>query len=269
MKITEAIRHRRSVRTFDGNALRPEDAQRILEFAQTADSPYEIPIRWRLLDGERDGLNAPVITGCRNYIAGKLMRVPHAEEAFGFAFERVLLYAQTLGIGSTWIAGTMNRRAFEKEMELAEGEVMPCISPLGYPTEKMSLRETMMRKGVGADARLPFDELFFDGSFDSVLTPDRAGDFSLPFAMVRLAPSAVNKQPWRIVLDHGKVHFYERQNRGYVSDGWDLQKIDLGIAMCHFALSAEECGLDVRFRLEDPGLSAPEGTRYIATYETA
>ena len=35
----------------------------------------------------------------------------------------------------------------------------------------------------------------------------------------------------RVVLKDGKAHFYEKQNGGYVaSDGWDLQKIDLGIA---------------------------------------
>jgi len=38
---------------------------------------------------------------------------------------------------------------------------MPCVSPLGYPAEKMSLRETLMRKGIQADKRMDFDRLFF------------------------------------------------------------------------------------------------------------
>ena len=41
-------------------------------------------------------------------------------------------------------------------MRLPDAEVMPCVSPLRYPAEKMSLRETMMRKGVMADSRLDF-----------------------------------------------------------------------------------------------------------------
>ena len=85
--------------------------------------------------------------------------------------------------------------------------------------------------------------------------------------MVRLAPSAVNKQPWRVVLKDGKAHFYEKHNGGYVaSDGWDLQKIDLGIALCHFAAAIEECGKKAIFAVEDPGIEVPDGVQYIGTY---
>lgn len=59
----------------------------------------------------------------------------------------------------------MNRTAFGQAMELAEDEIMPCASPLGYPAKKMSLRESMMRKGIKADERLPFEALFFEGAF--------------------------------------------------------------------------------------------------------
>ena len=90
-----------------------------------------------------------------------MQRLPHAEEAFGYVFERVVLFTEAKGIGTTWIGGTMDRGAFERAMGLEEGEVMPCVSPLGYPARKMSLRETMMRKGVKADSRLPFEALFF------------------------------------------------------------------------------------------------------------
>ena len=144
----EIIRKRRSVRTFDGAALRPEDARKIAEFSEKVENPYDIPITWRLLDAGRSGLSSPVIAGAGTYIAGKMRRVPHAEEAFGYTFEKIVLFAWSLGVGTTWIAGTMNRGAFEKAMELSEGEVMPCVSPLGYPAEKMSLRESVMRKGV-------------------------------------------------------------------------------------------------------------------------
>ena len=47
---------------------------------------------------------------------------------------------------------------------------------------------------------------------------------------------------------------------------WDIQKIDMGIALAHFALAAEECGRSVRFCVEEPGLSVPANTEYIATY---
>ena len=267
MTAIEAIRSRRSVRTFDGTALRTEDAQKILDYAQTVDNPYHIPITWKILDAEQYGLSSPVIVGTDCYIAGKLQRVPHAEEAFGYAFEKIVLFAESLGIGTTWIAGTMNRDAFERAMELADGEVMPCVSPLGYPAKKMSVREAMMRRGVKADSRIAFGELFFDGSFGKPLTESAAGSLKDILEAVRLAPSAVNKQPWRAVVCEGKAHFYEKRTRGYVAEnGWDLQLIDMGIALCHFEAAAEECGLGVSFEIADPGLPGQGDMQYIATY---
>ena len=265
MEATECMRTRRSVRTFNGEPLRTEDAQKIMAFAETAENPYGLPITWVLLDAKKTGLSSPVIVGEDTYIAGKMMRAPHAEEAFGYSFERIVLFAESIGVGTTWIAGTMDRSAFEKAVSLGTGEVMPCVSPLGYPADKMSLRESMMRKGVRADNRSPFSDLFFDGSFDRPLPAERAGQWQIALEAVRLAPSAVNKQPWRAVVCGDRVHFYEARSKVRVNVDWDIQKIDLGIALCHFALAAEECRLPISFLLEDPGLSVPANTAYIAT----
>ena len=266
MQGMELIRHRRSVRTFDGRALKAEDAQRILERAAAMENPWGIPVEWKLLSAKAQGLSSPVIVGADSWIAGKLRRVPHAEEAFGYAFERLVLYAESLGIGTTLIAGTMDRPAFERAMALGPDEVMPCVSPLGYPAERMSLRETMMRKGVRADSRLDFSALFYDGSFTAPLTPARAGALQDALEMLRWAPSAVNKQPWRIVVKDGYAHFYEKKDKGYTSkDNWDIQKIDMGIAMCHFALGLEEAGKAVDFEISDPGIETTDKIRYIAS----
>ena len=270
----ELVRHRRSVRTFDGKPLLPEDAEKILSFAEKIETPYGIPITWKLLSAREKGLSAPVIAGADTYIAGKLTRCQHAEEAFGYAFEKLVLYAESLGIGTTWIAGTMDRAAFERAMDVQPNEAMPCVSPLGYPAEKMSLREIMMRKGVRADSRLKFSELFFDRRFDAPLSDEPSenapaaasgGNVSMRdvLEMIRLAPSAVNKQPWRVVLDGNRAHFYEKKNKGYTdTSGWDLQKVDVGIALYHFAFGMQE---KVRLSIADPGIEAPADTVYIAT----
>lgn len=267
MSILDIIRKRRSVRTFDGNALKPDDARRLIDFCGGVENPYAIPITWKLLDAGEYGLSSPVIVGTDTFIAGKMCRDPHAEEAFGYAFEKIVLYAESIGVGTTWIAGTMNRDAFERALALAPGEVMPCVSPIGYPAKKMSLRETMMRKGVKADSRLAFEKLFFDGGFETPLTEEKAGALKDVLEAVRLAPSAVNKQPWRVVICGDKAHFYEKRSKGYVSgEGWDIQKIDMGIALCHFELAAKECGLDAAFEIADPGLRLADDTVYIASY---
>ena len=266
MGAMELIRSRRSVRSFDGKPLTPAELDGLLKCASEAKTPFDLPIEWRILNAKEHGLTSPVITGTDTWIAGKLRRAPHAEEAFGFAFERVVLYAQSVGIGTTWIAGTMDRPAFERAMELAEGEVLPCVSPLGHPAAKLSIREALMRKGVKADVRLPFGELFFDGGFDKPLTVETAGTLAETLEMVRWAPSAVNKQPWRVVLTENAAHFYEKRGKGFVdATGWDIQKIDIGIAMCHFACGLEEQGRKYDFTFDDPGLGHGEDTGYVAT----
>ena len=55
-----------------------------------------------------------------------MTRAPHAEEAFGYSLERIVLFAESIGVGTTWIAGTMDRSAFEKAISLQAGDVMPC-----------------------------------------------------------------------------------------------------------------------------------------------
>ena len=161
----------------------------------------------------------------------------------------------------------MDRAAFERAMELGADEMMPCMSPLGYPAKKMSIKEGLMRKGVKADSRNPFESMFFDSSFSSPLTPEKAGRLAHPLEMVRWAPSATNRQPWRVVATRKGAHFYLKHTKGFVSKAaGDMQKIDMGIALCHFALAAEESGLDAEFCISDPEIAAAPDTEYIASY---
>ena len=114
---------------------------------------------------------------------------------------------------------------------------------------------------------LPFASLFFDGTFDTPLSESKASTLKNALEAVRLAPSAVNKQPWRAVVDGDTVHFFEKRSKGHAGDdGWDLQKVDLGIALCHFELAAQSCGLQSVFTVCDPAIALPENTRYIASY---
>ena len=265
MTILEQIRHRKSVRTYNGEPLSREDQKKIMDFAGTVRNPFGLDITFRLLNAKESGLSSPVIVGADCYLAGKLRREPHAAEAFGYSFERIVLYADALGIGTVWIGGTMNRSAFERAMEVRADEVMPCVSPLGYPAEKRSLRETMMRSGIKADTRMAFGDLFYEGDFSVPLAEGRFPELDTALEAVRLAPSAVNKQPWRIVTDGKTAHFYEKHSRGYTdSSGWDMQRIDIGIAMAHFELGTGDRQLHLT--VQDPGIKVPEQMEYIASW---
>lgn len=264
--ISDIIMQRKSVRTYDGQGLKDEDRKRILEYIETIENPYGIPITFQLLDAKEFGLSSPVLSGEQLYVAAKVEKVPHAEEAFGYSFEKLVLYAWSLGIGTVWIGGTMNRSVFENAVGLKENEMMPCVSPLGYPAKKRSVRESLMRKGVKADDRMRFEDLFFEESLETPLTVQKAKDAANALELVRWAPSAVNKQPWRVIAKGDTYHFYEKKDKGYVSDAaGDLQKIDVGIALCHFMLGLEAEQKTAEFVLSDPDIEIRPDMEYIAS----
>ena len=269
-ELYDIIKSRKSVRTFDGKLISAKDRERLEKYIQTITDPFGIPVRFVLLDAREYGLSSPVLSGETLFVAGKVGKVPYGDVAFGYAFEKLVLYAWSLGIGTTWIGGTMKRELFEKAAGLSGGEMMPCVSPLGYPAKKRSIREIMMRKGVGADSRLPADKIFFDGAWDTGLPAAKQAPIAQLIEMVRLAPSVVNKQPWRIIVSGGDFHFYEKRDKGYAGEKTgDLQKIDVGIALCHFVMGLEEKGERPEVSVADPGFAVPEDAEYIATVRTA
>lgn len=257
---------RKSVRTYDGTGLRDEDLLKLKEYADNIETPFGIKAEFRFLDAEKYGLKSPVLAGEKIYVAGKTEVVPYADVSFGYAFEKIVIKAQSMGIGTVWIAGTMNREAFEKAMELKENEAMLAVSPLGYPG-KRSIKESLMRKGVKADSRKNAVDLFFLDSYENPVLGYVSEDLRACLETVRWAPSAVNKQPWRAVIQQGMVHFYEHHDKGYIHpNGIDLQKVDLGIALCHFDLALTEKGIEHEIVMEDPRLEIPQDVEYIATF---
>ena len=49
MDITELIRTRKSVRTFDGRAVSEEDREKLSGYIRTIDNPYGIPVKFVML----------------------------------------------------------------------------------------------------------------------------------------------------------------------------------------------------------------------------
>ena len=262
------IRKRKSVRTYDGKGLAEEDLQKLNDYIREVKNPFGVPVCMKILEAAKHGITSPVVTGEKYYLAGKVRRVENCDAAFGYSFEKACLYALSLGLGTVIIAGTMNRQAVERAMDVAEDEVLPAASPIGRPAEKRSVRETIMRRAIRADDRLPFGELFFDGSFGMPLTEEKAGIYARALQMVRLSPSAVNRQPWRAVVAGDRIDFYEEQTMKETALG-DVQKVDLGIALCHFDLSLEEDGIrGTFFAAED--VKAHDGNRhYILSWRKA
>lgn len=263
--IKEIIKKRTSVRTYDERPLTGEDREKLEKFLDELDNPFDTKIEFRFLDGKTHKLSSPVIVGCNFYIAAKVTACDLGEVAYGYSFEKFCLYAASLGIGTVMLGGTLSRKSFEKAMELTESEIMPIASPVGYPAEKKSLRERMMRKAIKADERQPFEKLFFEDSFDFGLTKESAGRFADALEMVRLAPSAVNKQPWRVVKCGDTLHFFKKKSLG-ASESFDMQKIDIGIALAHFDLALKEDGISGSFMAKEPSFEVDDSMEYMVSF---
>lgn len=264
----ELVKSRRSVRTFDGN--KPESAviEELKAYSDNVNNPYGIKVRFEFLDAKENGLSSPVLSGENLYVSAIVQKSEHAEEAYGYSFQALLMEAHKMGLGTVWIGGTMPRDKFEKASGLQSNEIMPCVSPLGTVSKKMSVKETLMRKGVKADSRMEFEEIFFSENFGTSLSKGKAMESALYDALecVRLAPSAVNKQPWRVIISDNAAHFYEKHDKGYKTPDYDLQKIDIGIAMYNFEKELIEEGKKPELVLENPGIETPAQIDYVASY---
>lgn len=264
--VKEAIRKRKSVRTFTGAPLKSEEKEALQQFVQSSLNPLDVSVDFRLLDAQVYGLSSPVIVGADTYLAAKVKRSKHHEIAFGYSFEHACLFASSLGLGTVMLAASLSRSAFEKAMGVKDDEVLPVASPVGYPAKRKSMRESMMRKALKADERIPFEYLFYDKQYGNELDTSSAGIYANALEMMRWAPSAGNKQPWRAVVSDSRVHFFEEKSIKDSAFG-DIQKVDLGIALAHFDLTMQEEGYTGAFVEADPGISLPEHVHYIISYE--
>ncbi len=273
--ITDLIRARCSWRSYAGAPL-PEDIRRKLTTALTElpGPPFGSRTRFALVDAGVEGARRVpgtygVIRGARDFIVAAVKDGEKNLEDYGYLFEQVILLATALELGTCWMGGTLKHTVFAEKINLDEAEELPCISPVGVRAAAKTMLDTVFSAGARSRKRKSWAELFFAGTFSRPLSPEQAANCAEALEMVRLAPSASNRQPWRLIKTDGAVHFFLQRNRGFRKlFKADLQRIDLGIAMCHFDLTVRETGLDGRWILAPPSLpDLPDRTEYVATWE--
>lgn len=125
----------------------------------------------------------------------------------------------------------------------------------------------MIRWGAKSDSRKPWNNLFFQHHFGNPLPETLAGDFKTPLEMLRLAPSASNKQPWRVVKHGNAFHFYLLETPGYnkMVKSIKLQRIDMGIAMSHFETTCKELNLNGVWQIQLPDIKT-EREQYLVSW---
>jgi nitroreductase len=270
--IEEAVRKRYSVRNYKDQEIEAGIREAIESFVDSLDNPFGNKVRYYFLDNidtknERLGTYG-VIKGANQYIGTSIKLEPGALEAIGYELETVMLYLAHLGLGTCWLGGTFNRNEFAKAMNIDQDEIFPIITPYGYAAEKKHIKERAMRKVINADHRDEWSHLFYKESFISPLAQEEAGDLEYPLEMVRLGPSASNKQPWRVLLRDNACHFYEYKEPGYSGIfPYDIQRVDMGIAAAHFDLAAKEKGLKGHFDTAcQPDIILPDHFEYVFSW---
>lgn len=152
-------------------------------------------------------------------------------------------------------------------MEIKQDELFLAISPIGYAAGKKSVTENLMRKTLKSDKRKPWEEIFFWDSFENPLSKEEANEYLNPLEMLRLAPSATNAQPWRVVKKQGSYHFFETHKSNASEEEIMIKKVDLGIALSHFHQTALENGLTGNFEKQsDLKIDVPDNTNYIISW---
>lgn len=278
--VFKTIQIRRSVRTFSQENLSAElidlIRKKIKELSDNPNTPYPVkPVCSLLLmnsqnlttQGEKLGTYG-IIKNPKAFLVCSCKNNPEELITTGFIMESIILALTDLGLGTCWLGGTFSRSTFAKAVQLPQDQIIPAISPIGFTQENKSLTERFMRTMAKADARKPADELFFLNDFSTQLSSTDMGALKEAFEAVRLGPSASNKQPWRMVKQGSSYHFYLKETPRYnTAQGYEIQLLDMGIAMYHFSGVCSESGFNGTWGSDNPELAAPDKElRYIGTY---
>jgi nitroreductase len=275
--VTQLIRQRRSVRNYFPDGIEADLEQQVREvLAQHTDGPmgnrvtFHLVLRKSAITEQKVKLGTyGFIKGAQHFIAGEVQIGTFTELDYGCLLEKIMLHLVDMGLGTCWLGGTFKRSELAEILSSSKDVVIPAITPVGYPAPSMSRRERLIRKGAKSDQRKPWNELFFEEDFEKPLHYMENEESSIPLEMVRLAPSASNKQPWRVVRSDNNYHFFLSRTPGYggFAPNVDIQHIDMGIAMAHFELSSMELGLEGKWEIMNHGKAMQKGIEYIVSWK--
>ncbi len=162
----------------------------------------------------------------------------------GFVGQQIALYLSARGLGSCWL-GVAKPHEPLKSPDGTEFVIM-----LGFGEPAGSLHRT----GIWQFRRKPLYAITSIAGAEDLLEP------------VRLAPSAMNRQPWYFYGTRSQVHAARTRLSPVMAPFFNkLNQIDLGIALCHLALSAEHLGKSVRFTVDNDASKPPKGYEYVIT----
>ena len=206
MTLHEMIYHRKSCRSFTGKPVDAEEIEKILSLEMKPLYP-EIKVRMDIVSRNNVKCICPwttpqLITVYSEETEGYL-------ENIGFLFQQMELYLQTLGLGVCWLGmGRMNPKTTAEEVE---GMKFVIMLSFGIP------KGNQLRHDIKSFKRRSLEQI-----------ADRA---DLRLEPARLAPSAVNSQPWFFSHEGDTIHVYCAKKGS---------RLNIGIALAHLYVANEE-----------------------------
>lgn len=213
MELIEAIELRHSVRSYLEKKLDSKTVS-LLE-AEVDKANQESGLNIQLVTDEPEAFSSFMahygkFKNVTNYFAMVGKNTKDLQEKVGYFGEKLVLFAQTLGLNTCWVALTYSKS--KARVKVAGDEKLVCVIALGFgETQGVAHVSKPLYKLVKGDEDKP--EWFMDGV--------RAAS---------LAPTAINQQKFRFEVDGNRVK--ATAGRGFYT------KVDLGIAKLHFEIGA-------------------------------
>ncbi|MFC1914917.1 nitroreductase family protein [Chloroflexota bacterium] len=163
------------------------------------------------------------------------MENPKVHEQVGYSGEGIILESEAMNLATCWVAGFFRRKAVESLIKISKNERVMAITPIGYATKSQSLEERLMT-GFGLSHRRK--EL--SGLVTGLDESEWPQWIKISLEAARLAPSAVNRQPWRFHIEPDAITVSVNvMKREYGIS----KRLCCGIAMLHIETAALYCGV--------------------------
>lgn len=285
--LVDAIHIRKSIRNFEKTPLKQEDIEKIQDYLNNQDlmtGPFGKEFKLVLLQktGMKDNPKIGtygMIRGAQAFLVGISSGQYEPKDLFEIAhvFHGLVLYLTALGIGTCFIGGSFSHKNAREAVSLADDEIVPVISPIGYAKGRRHLMEAMATSlKLKPHKRKSMDEVIFFDNFDQAIG-NNAQVYHEALSLARFAPNAKNRQPCRVVVskDLSKVHFYVKfslkdevgTNDEYRMYACPPEYLDIGCFYRQFELVLKNSGIEGTLNKEDPGLETPDGDyEYIITW---
>ena len=162
------------------------------------------------------------------------MTDPNVQEKMGYTGEGIILEATSQGLGTCWVALTYKAGTVKSMISLDKNESLIAVSPVGYTEEQWTFEE-MVFSAFGANHKRNKLSSMVKG-LPQAQWPEWA---AVAVEAARLAPSAVNRQPWSFEIDSDSIVVAARG----ISPEFNVsRRLDCGIAMLHIELGALDKG---------------------------